>query len=223
VSAMDPRCPACAETVDPAAARCPHCGEPLQAKPKRVAPVLPPERWGSPQKPVAVLIIAIILGGFAALGLLMGIAALATSRGSNPMGLFQPPELTRVLNEPAYVTFMAWAYRLGIVVNALSLAAAIGLLRMRSWARTLTIGLQVYTLVALVAGAAVSWVLLVQPLMADPQVSPPMLGGAIGGAAGSVCCGWIFPAVFIFFLCRPEVKAGFAYWSAPPPPPVQAT
>jgi hypothetical protein len=105
------------------------------------------------------------------------------------------------------------------------LIAGIGLLLMKSWARTLSIIYAIYALVAGVLGLVVNFMFLVRPMLerAGQQHGPEAagaLGGAIGGTFGG-CLGLVYPILLLIFMTRPKLVAAFQPTSVPPPiPPV---
>jgi hypothetical protein len=93
------------------------------------------------------------------------------------------------------------------------LAAGIGLLMLKPWARTLSIVYAIYSILQAIVGTIINYFLLVRPLIEQAQNSSgpeaaAAMGGAIGGTIGG-CVGLIYPALLLFFMMRPNVVAAF--------------
>jgi hypothetical protein len=126
-----------------------------------------------------------------------------------------------MMQTPAYQTFMIVSTLLGTLVSALLIAAGIGLLKLRPWARWISIGYAVYAVLSLILGQVVSYFLITKPLLENIGSGPErmgMVGGLYGGMIGSVC--WlIYPVVLLIFMLLPSVKAAFRQDQIAPLPP----
>ena len=101
------------------------------------------------------------------------------------------------------------------------LAAGIGLLKLKPWARLVSIAYAIYGVVMVVVGGVVNYFFLVQPLLAQAHTQPgpaaaAAIGGAIGGTLGS-CFGLIYPVLLLIFMLRADVKAAFGPAAGSPP------
>ena len=105
------------------------------------------------------------------------------------------------------------ALPLGLLATGVSVAAGIGLLKLKNWGRTLSIGYAIYSIVAGVIGSMVNYIFVMQPLMeqASHKSGPEaagLIGAAIGGTFGT-CFGMIYPVLLLIFMLRPKVVAAF--------------
>ena len=164
-------------------------------------------------RPVSTLVLGILNLVFGAMGLL-GIAMTmamvfipqpkSPSPNPNPfMGLIQENE--------GYALFMKISVPLGLVASVVLILAGVGLLRLRSWGRHLSIGYAIYAIIAAIVGAAANCYFLmplVQKALRMPGGPEQMglIGGVIGGMVGG-CVGVLYPAILLFFMFRPNVVA----------------
>lgn len=104
---------------------------------------------------------------------------------------------------------------LGFVMAVALLAAGFGLLGLRDWARRVSIGYSIYTLVAYAIGLALQIYYVVLPLLnqpPDPQnpgLKNVMLGGMVGGLCGG-SLSLIHPILLWYYMTRPHVVAALA-------------
>ncbi len=180
---------------------------PYQAQPPVPGP-LPPGQT----RPVSVTVFGILNIVFGVLG----ICGLAAAFGA----FFIPPppgnELPagNLMQDDTYRIFMYITIPLGFVATVALLAGGIGLLQNKAWGRTLSIGYAIYSLISGFIGLIVNVFLILLPTMQIlPQLDPgPEKMGAIVGMIGGTfggCVGLIFPALLLFFMTRPHVKAFF--------------
>jgi len=174
------------------------------------------------QRPTVVTVFGILNIGFAALGLIGAAATLLMFRflpaAGNPV--------LQLMNENALLK--AWtdaSLLLGVVASFFLLAAGIGLLMMRNWARVLSLAYGIYAILSGVIGTVLTLVLLCKPLLdtAGKHRGPETVaavGGAVGGTVGG-CISLIYPILLIIFMTRPRVVAAFKTPSLPPPLPRQ--
>ena len=123
------------------------------------------------------------------------------------------PVLEIMRTSPGYAAWMKITIPLGFLAAGVSIAAGIGLLKLKSWGRTLSIGYGIYAIVAGLLGVMLSFIFVMQPLMQQAsQKSGPesaaLIGGAIGGTIGG-CFGMIYPVLLLIFMFRPKVVAAF--------------
>lgn len=186
--------------------------DPLSAyePPAPVAP--PPPKPGV--RPTSITVFGILNLVFAVMGFF------GTCIGMVPMFLL--PKLSTSMELPpnpvfdvmqesrAYFGFMVVSMCLGMIAAIVLGVAGMGLLKMRSWGRKLSIGYGVYAIFAVIAGTIANFVWLVEPLMEQagrPGAGPEAagaIGGMIGGTVGS-CFGLIYPVCLLIFLFRPNV------------------
>lgn len=169
------------------------------------------------QRPTSVTVFGILNIVFGTFGLLCTPISLAMILGMPVAG---NPVLRVIHGNELYRLWTIGGSLLGIVAAAVLLAAGIGLLQLRPWARLTSIGLAIYNLVAGVLNIGMS-VFVFMPLvqgvkMGSGAEQAAALGALIGGIAGGVggsCVGMIYPILLLIFMTRPSVKAAF---QAPP-------
>ena len=168
------------------------------------------------QRPASVTVFGILNIVFAVLGVFGLVATLV---------LFQLPATTNnpvvkiIHNTPAYAAWLKLSIPLGLLSCTALLAAGIGLLRLKSWARTLSIAYAIYAVVFGILAMVVNFIFLFRPMLdqARQQTGPEAagaIGGAIGGSIGG-CFGLIYPVLLLIFMLRPTIVAAFR----PPAPP----
>jgi hypothetical protein len=169
------------------------------------------------QRPTSVTVFGILNIVFAALGVLGLIASIALffmpSDSNNPV--------IKIMHEnAAYALWLKVCIPLGVLSCAALLAAGIGLLRLKPWARKLSIGYAIYAIVFGIVGMVVNFIFLVEPMVKEAQNQQgPEAAGAIGGAIGGSfggCFGLIYPVLLLIFMLRPTVVSAFQS-SAPSP------
>ena len=168
-------------------------------------------------RPTSVTVFGILNLVFAALGLcgvafgVMGLAVMANP----PEGADMPPNPQMdALQNPGYQAFTYASIGLGALASIVLAIAGFGLLKLKSWGRSLSLGYAAYSIVMQIVGVVVSYIFLIQPAMAlaeqgnDPQAQGQMVGAIVGGAVGG-CMGLVYPILLAFFMFRPNVKAAF--------------
>jgi hypothetical protein len=164
------------------------------------------------KKPTAVTVFGIlnivfaVFGMFAVLSSLVLFTALGTS-SKNPV-------IQLIHDNHAYAIWMELCIPLGVVVSAALLAAGIGLLQLKPWARMVSIAYAIYSIVMVVAGSVVNYFFLMRPMLAQAHLqrgpeAAAAIGGAIGGTVGG-CFGLIYPVLLLIFMLRPNVVAAFS-------------
>ena len=154
---------------------------------------------------------------FAVFGVLGTVASIA---------LFMMPDQTnnpviKIMQEnPAYAAWLKVCIPLGLLSCAALLAAGIGLMFLKPWARKLSIGYAIYAIAFGILGMVMNFLFLVRPMLehAREQQGPEAagaIGGAIGGSVGG-CFGLVYPILLLIFMFRPKVVAAFY-----PPIPAQ--
>ena len=98
--------------------------------------------------------------------------------------------------------------------------AGVGLLRLKSWGRKLSIGYAIYAIVFTIISSAANFMFLFRPMMEEAQQRQGVeagaaIGGAIGASVGS-CFGLIYPIILLIFMMRPKVVAAFQQPDSPP-------
>ena len=158
-----------------------------------------------PTRPPSVTVLGILCLVFGGLGLICTPIGLAAMFIPNPHGGVQ------TYNPPAMQAFMMVSIFLGVIFSIVELAAGIGLLNLKRWARV----------TALIYGwTAIAWgilgtilnILIVIPSIREmgPEGSPEAVGGMIGGTIGGMCggiIGLIFPIFLVIYMVKPHVVA----------------
>ena len=167
------------------------------------------------QRPTSVTVFGILNIAFAAFGVFGLIASIAlffiSTDSNNPV--------IKIMHEnPAYAAWLKVCIPLGVLSCSALLVAGIGLLRLTSWARTLSIVYAIYAIVFGIIGPAVNFFFIIRPMLEQArQQHGPEAAGAIGGMIGGTiggCFGLIYPVLLLIFMMRPNVVAAFR--SLPP-------
>jgi len=156
-------------------------------------------------------VIGIVMFAFGLCGFSMSVPMMMVEAGkpaANPA--YQP-----LADSAGLALYFKIALPIALVASVLLLVASIGLLKLKPWARTLTIGYAVYALVAGAIGAIVSFAVYMPALskMAEQQKDPAMrtgmiVGGYVGGCMGGVI-GLAWPVLLLWFAQRPVVREAF--------------
>ncbi|MCX7886933.1 MAG: hypothetical protein N3B01_06740 [Verrucomicrobiae bacterium] len=105
---------------------------------------------------------------------------------------------------------------LGMLAGAVMVAAGIGLLQLKPWARLTSIGLAIYSLIDCVLNIGML-VFVFMPLVEGVKMGGgreqaaalgALIGGIVGGSAGC-CLDMIYSILLLGFMSRPNVKAAF--------------
>ena len=170
------------------------------------------------QRPTALTVFGILNIVFAVLGLLGVVASVmlffaVENVSSNPV-------VQIIHNNPTYAGWMKISIGLGLPAAGALLAAGIGLLQIKPWARILSIVYAIYAVVMLMISTVINYFCLLQPMLQAAQEkqgpeAAAAIGGAIGGTFGS-CFGLIYPVVLLIFMTRPKLVAVFQ--PGPPAP-----
>jgi hypothetical protein len=162
------------------------------------------------QRPTAVTVFGVLNIVFAVLGAI-GVAASLMLFGSQAGA--ENPIVQLIHDNPTYALWMKFSASAGLVVCVLLMAAGIGLLMLKPWARGLSIFYGIYAIVMGIVGTAVNYFYLVQPIIERAQQkqgpeAAAAIGGAIGGTIGG-CVGLIYPVLLLVFMTRPKIVAAF--------------
>jgi hypothetical protein len=164
------------------------------------------------QRPTSVTVLGvlnIVFGIFGFLAIIVSaISLFAVSSDST-----NNPVLQIMRNSPGYAAWMKISIPLGVLVSCVSITAGIGLLKLKSWGRSLSIGYGIYSIVACLLGTVLSYLFIMRPLLeqASQKQGPEaaaLIGGAVGGTVGS-CFGMVYPILLLIFMFRPNVVAAF--------------
>jgi hypothetical protein len=177
----------------------------------------PAERKKTMQKPASVTVFGILNIVFAVFGI---IGMFASVFLLFPQANANNPVIQIIHDSPAYAAWLKLSIALGAVVCVVLLAAGIGLLRLRPWARMASIIYAIYAILMGLVGMVVNYYFLVQPMLAQAQQkqgaeAAGAIGGAIGGCIGG-CFGLIYPILLLIFMTRANVVAAFRPTSGQP-------
>jgi hypothetical protein len=168
------------------------------------------------QRPTSVTVFGILNIVFAAFGIVGVVATVAmfAMMGPDNPAFQNNPTMDAIKNSPVYAAWLKISIVLGVFVSAALLAAGIGLLKLKPWARTLSIIYGIYSIIIIIISTALNYVFLVEPMLqkAHGTQGPEAIGGAIGGAVGGMCggcLGIIYPILLLIFMTRPNVVAAF--------------
>lgn len=183
------------------------------------------------QRPVVVTVFGILNIVFGVIGvvctpfgLLMGWLSQTMLDGMPEAQGMQNP-FQEMMSDPGFMAYTYISTALGMAASAALLAAGIGLLKLRPWARYISIGYGVYSWVSVIGGGILTYYLVYVPMierMAQENgfEQGPLIGGMIGGMFGGICFGLVYPTVLLVFMLLPDVKAAFQPgWDTPPPVP----
>ena len=167
------------------------------------------------ERPTSVTVFGILNIVFAAFGIIGTFASLALFSANADTN---NPVIKIIHENSSYAAWMKICIPLGAIVCIALLAAGIGLLKLKPWARILSIAYAIYAIVFGIIGLVVNYFFLVQPMLqqAQGQQGPQAaaaIGGAIGGCIGG-CFGMIYPILVLIFMTRPKIIAAF---QQPPP------
>lgn len=171
------------------------------------------------QRPVILTvfgILNIVFGVFSVFAMIATFVMFALpGNGSNPV--------IKIIHEnPSYAAWMKISIPLAVISGAALVTSGIGLLRVKSWGRILSITYSIYAIVLSLCGIAMNYYFLLRPLLAEAQTkqgpeAAGLIGGAVGGTLGG-CFGMLYPILLLIFMMRPSVVA--ACRPAPEPPPL---
>ena len=119
------------------------------------------------ERPTSVTVFAIInlvLGGLGVIGLIFW---LINKLGLLPKSPQENPVLELMENSPGFQLFSDISTGLGLVVTILIISASIAMFSLKPWARTVTIGWGLYSILMTIVGVAVSYLVIYGPLLAN--------------------------------------------------------
>jgi hypothetical protein len=171
------------------------------------------------QRPVIVTIFGILNIVFGVLGLMGMVATLVMFTF---MDASANPALKVMNDNPNYLAWLKLNIPLGLLSCIAVIVAGIGLLKLKEWARKLSLAYAVYALVIGIIGVGLNYLWVTRPMLEDAshQHGPAAIGaifGAIGGGVGGLL-GLVYPVFLFVMLTRPNVVAIFRP-AAPPPLP----
>ena len=166
------------------------------------------------QRPTSVTVFGIINIIFGSFNIICLPISLLMATGV--MRFMRSPVLDLLSESHPYVIWTTVGSIIGIFAAIVQLVCGIGLLKLKPWARTTSIGYAIYAIIAAIAGMFMTAVVMI-PIMQkiQPGSGPDhavaiggMVGGIIGGIAGS-CFALIYPIILLIFMTRPKIKAAF--------------
>ncbi|MDY0165493.1 MAG: hypothetical protein RBS80_03060 [Thermoguttaceae bacterium] len=124
------------------------------------------------------------------------------------------PALELMQQHAGYATYMKVSVVLGLIATGVLISAGVGLLTLRPWGRTVSIGYAIYAIVSVVAGTVINYFVLLAPMLVKAWDLPSgperagMLAGLMGGTLGA-CFGLIYPVILLIFMFTPTVRKAF--------------
>ena|SRR6266404_3240361 len=169
------------------------------------------------ERPTAVSVFGILnlaKGALGIFGFFWSIALFSSAAAASN------PALRLMLENADYRKLMKIMAPIGLIACGVSLATGIGLLRLKSWARRLSIAFAIYGILVVLVTVPLNFIFLFRPMLEQArQLQGPeasgMIGGAIAGTFGGVL-GLVYPILLLIFMTRPNVIAAF---QRPPPLP----
>jgi hypothetical protein len=172
------------------------------------------------QRPTTITVFGVLNIVFAAMGML---GILATMALFSVAGASNNPVVSLIRENPAYAAWMKLSIALSVPTLVALLAAGIGLLLLKEWARILSIIYAIAAIIFGLIGVAMNFIFLLRPLLGQAAgTRGPAAAGAFGGAIGASfggCFGLIYPVLLLIFMTRPKITAAFRAAAEPPPLP----
>ena len=172
-----------------------------------------------PVRPTPVMVLGILSIVFGALGVLCTPVGLLMNTFMGGMlegmpGMENNPGMA-MMNDPGAKMFTLVSGIIGFVGAGVLLASGIGLLKMKPWARTASIGYAVYRYIFIVVGGVLGYYMMTLPMMeaarnTDPDMAAVMEASGVFGAIFGSCFSLIYPTVLLVFMLLPNIKAAFA-------------
>jgi hypothetical protein len=156
-------------------------------------------------------VLNIIFGAWGLLGIVMLAAVFAITWVAGRHA-FPPPPLMLLERHPVALAWTLASIPLGLVATGVLIAAGIGLLKMKPWARTASIVWAIYGIVAGPIGIIVNFVAMSSELADAGHRGGPEAVGAVAGMVGGTiggCIGLIYPAILLIFMFRRSVVQAF--------------
>lgn len=125
------------------------------------------------------------------------------------------PRMEEIVNARPYFYFISIWITLGALATFVLLASGVGLLRMRPWGRSYSIGYSVYTILSGIACLFVDYCLLLNPLqkLSNALGPTPGLEDAIYGSIGFLlddAIGLVYPTLLLIVMLKTNVKTAFS-------------
>lgn len=173
-------------------------------------PTPPPRRPGSVR---TFGILNLVFAGMGVLGLAMTYAMHFSGVKLDPPN----PTLEVAMQAPGYMDYI----RVSVVTSALGVialaVAGIGLLRMRAWARKLSIAYAVYAILNVITGLVATRHYLAElSRSSDPAAEAGVMGGLVGALIGLA-----YPVLLFVFMMKKDVRDAFDRANTPPIPPAR--
>jgi hypothetical protein len=138
------------------------------------------------------------------------------SQASNPALNSMMALMDAIHKSPTYMVWRDISVPLEGVASLALLAAGIGLLRLKNWARLASVVYAIYTIIFVFANLLVLGMVLGETLRQTLQNLPGVLLVVVAGAMlVGVVLSLAYPALLIYFMTRPKIRAAFAL-PAPP-------
>lgn len=151
-----------------------------------------------PQKPTSITVFGVLNIVFGSLGVLCSPIGI--------VGILMPQTQPGV---PSYSmpmkAFLLFSSGLGLLTAGVLLAAGIGLLYQKRWARQTS---YYYGWFAIIWGGFASLVTVIGMMSSMPEASGPAAAGIIGGVVGGVCgglMGLIYPIFLVVYMRKPNI------------------
>jgi ABC-type glycerol-3-phosphate transport system permease component len=160
----------------------------------------------APVRPPAVQVFGILNLVFAGLGLLGGVMTYVMYFSGIHLPGPRNAAIEAAQASPTYMSFLRVSFGFGLAATLVLAIAGYGLLRMKTWARKLTIGYAIYGLIAAVAGFIMMQRYLMGPMMHSSD--PAAKGGAMGGVVGGLF-GLAYPVLLIIFMNKRDIREAF--------------
>lgn len=178
-----------------------------------------PQPGRRPTSVTVIAIIAIIWGSLAVLG---GLCTLPQYLG---MRLAPNPAMDAMNSDSLVLGFNVGAIGIGFILGIILLTGGIGALSLKPFARRLLLGYAIaqiaFYLLSLPVQIAVVYPRMMQAAEAKLGANTPVVTGMRIGFFGGVAFGlitMIWPALILYFMTRPHVKAAFEEPPAPQHP-----
>jgi len=177
-------------------------------------------------RPTSVTVFGVLNIVFGAMGLLSTLVGLLV------MSTMSPNPMIQILTGSAVYRVWMWTVTpIGIAASAAILAAGIGFLLLKAWARKIAIVYSIYRIISAVVNV-MFMTLVVFPALSEQfsgKAGPERVGAAVGAEFGGVfgvVSGMIYPVLLLVFMFRKNVITAFTIGpsadSRDVPPPIQA-
>lgn len=157
-------------------------------------------------RPTVATVFGILNIAFGTLGVLCGPLSLLIFVMP---GQERNPVVRLVHENGAFLAYTLTAACVGFLAAGALIAAGIGLLGMKPWARITSMAYGIVSIVMTMTGTVVNLFVLL-PLIGEssgPEAAG-VIGGVIGGSLGG-CISLIYPTLLLIFMTRPSVRDAF--------------